>query len=191
MLELASKSRSQVGEHPVELFRILDADGPGTQLANAFLKRGEGHGPSTMPQCATLFDTVHTLDRPKACSGYGNALQCRFRRISCPKPVESRPAGCPTVCRSCINYSFRAAEPFCRGGAGFVAIGFVVREAVLNACFRNPHRGVALPGRGRLPPYANWIIPDSNHPGVRASHVPSWDGESIVQRNNCLEEVAG
>jgi hypothetical protein len=34
-------------------------------LANAFLKRGEGHGPSTVPQCGTLFDTVHTVDDPK------------------------------------------------------------------------------------------------------------------------------
>jgi len=68
MCELASKCRSQVGEYPVELVRILDADGPGRKVANAFLKRGEGHGPSTMPQCATLFDTVHTLDPPKGSS---------------------------------------------------------------------------------------------------------------------------
>jgi hypothetical protein len=73
MCELASKSRSQVGEHPVELFRILDADSPGRKVANAVLKRGEGHGPSTMPQCVTLFDTVHTVDGPKVCPCYGNA----------------------------------------------------------------------------------------------------------------------
>ena len=68
MCELSSKSRSQVGEDPVELFRILDADSPGRKVANAFLKTGEGHGPSTMPQCATLFDTVHTVDPPKGSS---------------------------------------------------------------------------------------------------------------------------
>jgi hypothetical protein len=65
MGELPSKSRSQVGEDPVELFWILDADSPGRKAANAFLKRGEGHGPSTMPQCATLFDTVHTVENAK------------------------------------------------------------------------------------------------------------------------------
>jgi hypothetical protein len=67
------RSRSQVGEHPVELFRILDADSPGTKVVNAFLKKGEGHGPSTMPQCATLFDTVYTADDPKFYPRSGNA----------------------------------------------------------------------------------------------------------------------
>jgi hypothetical protein len=33
--------------------------------------------------------------------------------------------------------------------------------------------------------------PNSNHLDVRASPVPLWDGESILRRNNCLEEVAG
>jgi hypothetical protein len=92
MGELASKSRSQVGEHPVELFRIFDADGPGREVANAFLKRGEGHGPSTMPQCATLFDTVHTLDPPKSSSS----------RMHCD--VDCGESGAPpwlAVCHSC------------------------------------------------------------------------------------------
>jgi hypothetical protein len=73
MSELPSKCRSQVGEHPVELFRILDADGLGTKVVNAFLKKGEGRSPSTMPQCATLFHTVHTVDDPNFYPRSGNA----------------------------------------------------------------------------------------------------------------------
>jgi hypothetical protein len=44
-------------------------------------------------------------------------------------------------------------------------------------------------GDGR--PHAVQDYPNRNHPDVRASHVPLWDGESILRRNNCLEELAG
>jgi hypothetical protein len=65
MSELPAKGTPQFGKHTVELIRVIDADGLTRKQTNAFLERGGGHGPITMPQFAALFDTVHTVDDPR------------------------------------------------------------------------------------------------------------------------------
>jgi hypothetical protein len=81
--ELPSKSLSQLGEHPVELFRVIDADSLRTKLANAFLERKEGHGPSTMPQSLTLFDNPSAYPRLRKSKAKG-LRQC----VRCPTPAS-------------------------------------------------------------------------------------------------------
>jgi hypothetical protein len=162
MGELASKCRSQVGEYPVELFRILDADGPGRKVANAFLKGGEGHGASTMPQCATRFDTVRTVDPPNGSSSREMHCDVDFGESGAPpRPVKSSPAGCLTVLSLMHHLQlWRGGALFCLGGARFVAVGLVVRGAVRNACFRNPAKASwSCSTGGDAGPHATRIIP--------------------------------
>src|SRR5580704_14880532 len=50
MSKLPTKGISQFGKHAVEFLRVIEANRLATEQSNAFLQRGEGHGPITMPQ---------------------------------------------------------------------------------------------------------------------------------------------
>ena len=60
--KLSAERTPQFGEYAVELLGVVEADRLVTKQTNAFLQRGEGHGPVTMPQTTVMFDTVHTVD---------------------------------------------------------------------------------------------------------------------------------